>query len=229
MRFVLVFALAALTGSAFADTITTLHNTGNGAAGTADLNWTLVGGTAYVTNNGFPFPYWFADNSTSSWISPQASYNPGSGDPRDSVFEFQTTFTLPQNFNFASIMFQAATDNALLDVQLNGSSVGFPLTPETLPGDNFTTNVIAQGSGFASGLGSPLTITNGFLAGTNTLSFFVQNSATNADNTGNPAGLNVAFSSDFTTSATPEPSSFLLLGSGLLLGGGFLRRRRLNK
>ena len=62
------------------------------------------------------------------------------------------------------------------------------------------------------------------LSGTDTLTFVVeQDGSTNgAGGTGNPSG--VAF--DATLSTIPEPSSLMLLGTGLLGAGGMLMRRR---
>ncbi len=61
----------------------------------------------------------------------------------------------------------------------------------------------------------PFSITSGFLTGVNTLDFDVYNG-------GGPTGLLVSVNP---TSATPEPSSLLLLGSGVLAFAGAARRK----
>lgn len=219
----LVAALLFAAPSAFGSSISDLYNTGTGTPGALDSHWTVNGGPAYVTKTGvFPFPYWFSDTATSDWISPHANYDPNKSDPADRTYEFTTTFTLPNTFTGAWISFLAATDNALVDVRLNGTTVGFPTTPTFLPGDSFTTNIIPQGSGFSLGGLSPLSISSGFRPGENNLAFFVGNSATGRENIGNPTGLNVAFESSVTQN--PEPLTLVLLGSGLV-GMGLLRRK----
>jgi hypothetical protein len=136
-------------------------------------------------------------------------------DARDTTFIFSTTFNLPAHFHSASILMQAASDNALQDVTLNGVSLGYPTAMMVLFGNNVPTSVIAEGTGFTAGLGPTLSISAGLRPGLNTLNFLVRNSATTADNVGNPSGLMVAFTSDVIE--TPEPASLALFGGGLAL------------
>jgi hypothetical protein len=214
--------------AAFGNPISDLYSTGAGITPpAADLHWTVaqLGGaqsTAYAPDpNLFPFPYWFPDNGNSQWISPQRAYsNETPGDTPDTTYVFQTQFTLPTVFD-AWISFLVATDNALIDVKLNGNEVIAPTTSVVLPGDSTATNVIQDG--FGSGLQGPLTINSGFQAGTNTLTFFVRNSRTNDANTGNPVGLNVDIVG---SAATPEPAAMLLIGTGLACVAMLGRRRR---
>ena len=51
---------------------------------------------------------------------------------------------------------RGATDNALLDVKLNGNVINFAKTTMILPGNATATGVIGNGTGFASGLGPDL-------------------------------------------------------------------------
>lgn len=211
--------------TALGNPISGLYSTGMGAPGTLDGHWTVDSAPAYITQSGaFPFPYWFDDSATSGWISPQVTYSPDLSDLADTTFTFATSFTLPNQFTNASIIFRAATDNALLDVLLNGASVGFTTLPIVLPGDALPTNVILEGTGFSSGLGSTLIIGSGFVPGNNVLQFIVGNSATNPENTGNPAGLNLELNG--TVTPTPEPESLLVLASGLASLALAARRRQ---
>jgi len=178
--------------------------------GSADLHYTLTSapagvapGSVFVTDQtGFPFPIWAADDSNSKWISPQPSYNNSQTDPAG-TYIYQTTFSLSGFIpSSASLLFQLATDNATTDVLLNGASTG-----------------ITYGS--LSSLSSPFTISSGFVAGTNTLTFDTQNYA---GTSGNPAGLRVSISG--TATPVPEPTSagFALLAAALATVG--IARRR---
>jgi len=215
---------------AFGNTIN-VFSTGVGAGaapGFQDPNWTVgpVGQSnpqAYVTDPTlFPFPNWFADTASSAWISPEPNYANNPSDQLNTTYAFQTTFTLPSEFPDAWLSFLVATDNALVDVLLNGKEAVAPTTSVILPGDTLSTAVIE--AGFTSGFGGPFTIDSGFQSGVNTLTFLVRNSATNAANTGNPVGLNVELSGAY----APEPAAMLLIGTGLT-GLAVLGRRRRSK
>ena len=211
MRIVLLIALA---GSISAAPIVNLFNTGQVDSNGVDGNWTVNGTQAFVTDQSrYPFPLW-NKSSDASWISPQADYD-GRSDASDTTFLFSTTFTLPARFRSASILMRVASDNALQDVTLNGVSVGYPTAMMILFGNSVPTKVIGDGTGFTAGLGPTLSVSAGLQPGLNTLNFFVRNSATTADNVGNPSGLMAAFTSDVIEA--PEPASFALIGGGLAL------------
>jgi hypothetical protein len=149
------------------------------------------------------------------------------------MFTFATTFTLPADFVTATIAMRVATDNGLVDVRLNGASLGLLTVMQTLPGNTTATAVIAEGTGFDAGLGEALAVdhTRGMKAGLNRLEFQVRNSRTNDANDGNPTGLNAVFSSDYTAGGadpvhTPEPSTIGLLGVGLTAFIAVATRRR---
>ncbi len=162
-------------------------------------------GTVFVTDqSGFPFPFWAADDTTSKWISPQPSYNNGQTDPAG-TYIYQTTFSLAGlNPSTASLVFQLGTDNATTDILLNGVSTG-----------------ISYGS--FSSLSSPFTISSGFVAGTNTLTFDTLNYA---GDFGNPGGLRVSISG--TAAPVPEPASAGLALLAAALSAVCIARRRVS-
>jgi hypothetical protein len=140
---------------------------------------------AYVTNtNGCPIPTaWLADNTTSQWVSVQSNYTCSAQDPVGD-YDYRTTFELTGlDPTSALLTFQFIADNQLLDVRINGTSVGitFPAPP------NFTT------------WSGPYVISNNFVAGTNTLDFIVYNAVPNG---GNPSGLRVQVSGTATALQT---------------------------
>ena len=221
MRIVLLIALAA--GSISAAPIANLFNTGHSGPDGADQNWMVDGGKAFVTDESrYPFPLWNGSGAA-SWISPRSSYD-GVSDAPDTTFIFSTTFNLPAHFKTASILMQVATDNGLQDIELNGASLGYTPAMMVLFGNNAPMSVIADGTGFASGLGPAMNIATGLQPGLNTLKFHVRNSATTADNEGNPAGVMVAFTSNVVEN--PEPASIVLFAGGLAMIGLLSARRR---
>jgi hypothetical protein len=207
-----------------------LFNTGQGVSNGTDLNWRVDGRPAFVTDQSrFPFPYW-VPNASSAWISPQAEYSAAT-DERNRTYVFSTRFNLPDGFAAAYIAMRLATDNALVDVRLNGGSVPLSRSTMVLPGNTEPMSVIAQGTGFSAGLGPTLEITGGFLPGENILELHVRNSATGDRNESNPTGLVAGFTSDVQAPpadpvATPEPGTLVLVGAGLALAGGAAARKR---
>jgi len=183
-----------------------IDNTGGAAVGSADPNWTVNSGTAYVTDDStFPFPPWLANTTTSKWISPQAGYS-GLGSDAPGTYNFSTGFDLTGFLpSTASITFRFAADNALTDVLINSVSTG--IAAPTPPA-----------SGYTAFLG-PYTIASGFVPGLNTLTFVVSNYS---GTRGNPTGFRVEFLS--ATAEVPEPATYALVGAGLI-GLAFLRRR----
>lgn len=173
---------------------------------TTDNNWTINGSTthAFITNSGFPIGSpWIANSSTSMWISPAFDYNAGNSDPV-AQFTYETHFDLSglANPTTASFLFRFAVDNDLIDVRVNGTSIG-PVLP-----------------GFFAYFTGPVTISSSnaaFISGINTLDFVTQNTPAIIQN---PAGLRVEFDS-----ATPEPGTYGLVGIALATFGLVHRRR----
>jgi hypothetical protein len=117
---------------------------------------------------GFPIPPYLADSSESAWIGPD---NNNALESPPGNYPIQTTFDLSGlNPATANISGRFSVDNELADILINGMSTG------------------NSGSGFGSW--TPFTITNGFIAGINTIQFIV----VNAGNTLNPMGFRVEMS-----------------------------------
>jgi len=201
--------------SATASPITTLFNTG-GVQGAPAANWTVNGGTAYVTGPGFPFPNWMANDATSQWISPQASYPNLGSDPAPATYVFSTLFQVPGGYDPATASFKmrVASDNQVPRVWLNGTELGFSWV-NAVAYDSF--------SGF-----SPYYTVTGLILGDNRLAFDLWNGPQpTPGNIGNPAGLRVEFAdSDMSAlGSVPEPTSLVLFGTGIVALAAAARRR----
>jgi hypothetical protein len=158
-----------------------LYNTGVDAQGVTlvndakDSHYVLVlGGTdAFVENSvpGFPVPPWLGDSAVSAWISPSVStYAPSDGSGTAN-YRYETKFDLT-GFNPGTVRLngQWATDNNGVDILINGTSTG-----------QLNTNQFAAWT--------PFQITNGFVAGTNRLTFIVNNGGPGAPVGNDPTGL----------------------------------------
>jgi hypothetical protein len=174
-----------------------LFNTGvspNGsllAAGAIDPHYRLVqsadptfpGPNAFVVTDAWPVAPagpWLAHGPASKWIAPQAPQGTGNSPGN---YTYRLTFSL-EGFNPATAVITGrwSSDNAGVDVRLNGVSTGI-----TFDG-NF-------------GAFSPqFTINSGFVAGTNTLDFIVNNAGT----TVNPTGFRAELSGTADFIAPPE-------------------------
>ncbi len=119
---------------------------------------------------------WMASGPGSKWIGPMANQSTGSaaGD-----YRYRTTFDLTGlEPGTAIITLRVSSDNAIAEVQLNGTPTG-----------------LAYDGNFVAFSGT-LTINSGFVDGTNTLDFVVNNAGTTANPT--------AFRAEF-LSGTAEP------------------------
>lgn len=144
-------------------------------AASADLSF--PGPNAIVVSNVWPVgAAWLADGPNSVWIAPQAdqsgtTYSDGTyGGNAEGSYTYETTFNLTgYDLSRVTISGSWGTDNEGTNIYVNGISSGITV------------------SGFNPLSPFTLTSTNGLVAGTNTLDFFVQNDPS----TPNPTGLRV--------------------------------------
>ena len=134
---------------------------------------TFGGATAYVDTEagGFPIPPWLGSNSMSAWISP-APDTLGLADGLGTYnYRYETTFNLA-GFNPASVRLAGrwATDNRGVDILINGISTGQANTAQF----NVWTSFV---------------VSNGFVAGTNRLTFVVNNGSPGSTPGSDPTGV----------------------------------------
>ena len=201
-RTVASMALAATVATALqAAPITTLYSTGVNNAGALLANG-AVDSHYSVTPGSGPFVIgnpgsvgWIGNTAGSQWISSAANTLGGPG-----PFTYTTSFDLTGlDYTTAIIDAEISSDN-MATVRLNGNVVG------TQPFGGWT-NMYA------------LTISSGFLAGINTLTFQVPNNQTTSND--GPTGLQVHIIS----ATVPEPSSLALAGLALMVAWRAARRR----
>ena len=209
-RLILLFSLPFLSQLVSAGTIT-LHNTGVNSSdvlvadGAAASFWSLsaepAGASEAIGSNPFRFhhPAYFADTATAAWVSPGSSGNAGVGGNYTYDLVFDLTGLDPATASISGIF---GTDNDG-SISLNGNA---PVATTGFAGFGATTS---------------FSFTSGFLSGLNTIHVTV-------DNGGDPTAFFVQFNSGTadSPSGVPEPTTFLLMGSGL---GGLALIRRIHR
>jgi hypothetical protein len=183
----------------------TIYNTGVDNSnttlplGSIDSHWTVNGASAFVPTT-IP-TVWIPESATSTWLSPtsDASHSPSG------LYVYTTTFSLAGlNPGTATINGRFTSDNSTVDFLING--VPLNINSPALNFDKWT----------------PFSITNGFIAGSNTLSVQVNNSS---DLAPNPTAFRLEITSANASASAPEPSAALLILPGLALAGIALRRK----
>jgi hypothetical protein len=174
------------------------------SAGTPAPTYTLLPGSTWTpTPQTLPNSTWVG-NLPSSGPEPGTTFNPPQG-----FYTFSTTFTESQ---IESGLLDFYADDST-EVYLNGTLIA---AFGTLGVDNHC----ADGTPNCS-VEDQIGITS--VAGLNTLTFVVVQAGN--ENANDPSGLD--FSASLTPTSAPEPSSLMLLGTGLVGAAGMLFRRRL--
>jgi len=146
-------------------------------AGAVDPHWKLVqsadpsarGPNAYVVNEGWPIPPWIANGPHSKWIAPKADQSNGNF-PGDYIYRL--TFDLTGfDPGTARITGRWSSDNTGAQVRINGQVTG-----------------ITYDGNFGA-FSAEFTISSGFVDGTNTIEFVVNNAGDGVNPTGFRAEL----------------------------------------
>ena len=130
--------------------------------GATDPNWTITAkpgltGTfpAFATK---PDPAWLPNRSSSRWISSKADATLGDS---PGSYTYRTSFDLTGfDPTTVQIRMQVSVDDELVDVKLNGQSLGLKIPP---------------GGGIPFRVSHGMQISSGFISGINTLEFIVNN------------------------------------------------------
>jgi hypothetical protein len=182
----------------------TFNTTVNGAAFAA---------TGATTNIGTGGGVWVGPLTGSSWVS-FTNTAPGAGVSANGSYIYRTTFDTTSLGAGSYTGSLAILADDTVSVFLNGTAIGNEVeTAQPVGADGHCSAGVPSCSDPAGTLVS----LNGIVSGVNTLYFVVEQTGLSAE------GLD--FVGTVSTSPVPEPSSLLMLGTGLLGSAGALFRR----
>lgn len=186
-----------------------------GATSTVDGNWTVsTGGGPFASATigdlaaaGLAGTY-LANDANSQWLGTSNTFSGLS----NTVYTYRAIFNLPTGFNTVDIAGRWRSDNAGVDIQVNGISIPQSLLPSTIsfaasqPWTSFSIDNL--GSAFNVG-------------GANTIDFLSFNNSL-------AHGFRVEFTGATASDSVPEPATVSLMGAALV-GLGLWRRRQASR
>jgi hypothetical protein len=158
---------------------------------------------------------WFGPIGTSSWIGENIGFQPvGTTDPPKGYYDYETTFSATGLFTLTGDVLADDTVRVLL----NGVEI---IGPGMLGTDTHCAGA-APGCDLGTEFDETPHVFTGI--GTNTLSFIVQQAGTGHLD---PSGVDFSGTVELPVgnSPVPEPSSLVLLATGLLGAAGYIKRR----